>query len=187
MHFSSSLSWFHYSACYYLQCSSSLSQRIKRRVKTLVFCQNLFQLGAWGVAALLWGRDFSFFSFLFGCNISNISLFLLWFWITKMPNNSDQGHLWRESTVNIRSACAEYHILCEHIASVGQKLYHHQDWELHVLCFTGINDWLIELSFWAFFPNKFPILYNSRKKWNKSNQCDNAGSGYESNECNQCD
>ena len=44
MHFSSLPSWFHCRVCYYLQCSSSLSQRVKQRVKKLVFCQNLFQL-----------------------------------------------------------------------------------------------------------------------------------------------
>ena len=44
MHFSSLPSWFHCRVCYYLQCSSSLSQRVKQRVKKLFFCQNLFQL-----------------------------------------------------------------------------------------------------------------------------------------------
>ena len=44
MHFSSLHSWFHCRFCYYLQCSSSLGQGVKQRVKKLSFCQNLFQL-----------------------------------------------------------------------------------------------------------------------------------------------
>ena len=44
MHFSSLPSWFHCRVCYYLQCSSSLSQGVKQRVKKLCFGQNLFQL-----------------------------------------------------------------------------------------------------------------------------------------------
>ena len=44
MHFSSLPSWFYCRVCHYLQCSSSLSQRVKQRVKKLFFCQNLFQL-----------------------------------------------------------------------------------------------------------------------------------------------
>ena len=44
MHFSSLASWFHCRVCYYLQCSSSLSQGVKQRVKKLFFGQNSFQL-----------------------------------------------------------------------------------------------------------------------------------------------
>ena len=44
MHFSSLPSRFCCSVCYYLQCSCSLSQRVKQRVKKLFFGQNLFQL-----------------------------------------------------------------------------------------------------------------------------------------------
>ena len=43
MHFSSLPSWFHCCVCYYLQCSSSLSQGVKQRVKKLFFGQNSFQ------------------------------------------------------------------------------------------------------------------------------------------------
>ena len=44
MNFSSLHSWFRCSVCYYLQCSSSLNQRVNQRVKKHFFCQNLFQL-----------------------------------------------------------------------------------------------------------------------------------------------
>ena len=41
MHFSSLHSWFHCCVSYYLQCSSSLSQRVKKKCQKT--CQNLFQ------------------------------------------------------------------------------------------------------------------------------------------------
>ena len=44
MHFSSLPSRFCCSVCYYLQCSCSLSQRVKQRAKKLFLGQNLFQL-----------------------------------------------------------------------------------------------------------------------------------------------
>ena len=37
MHFSSLHSWFHCRVCYYLQCSSSISQGVKQRVKKTFF------------------------------------------------------------------------------------------------------------------------------------------------------
>ena len=40
MHFSSSHSWFRCSVCYYLQCLSSLNQRVNQRVKKTFFFQN---------------------------------------------------------------------------------------------------------------------------------------------------
>ena len=64
-----------------------------------------------GITCKPWSKQIIFFLFFifFGCNIG---LFLLRFWITKMPNNSDQGHLWRESTMNIRlrTSCTLSHL-----------------------------------------------------------------------------
>ena len=80
-----------------------------------------------------WSKQLNFFLF-FGCIIGvfllldcnferNSGLYLAWILKAEkreVQNNSDQELLWRNKTVKIRSACAEYHILCEHTASVGQ-------------------------------------------------------------------